>query len=92
MTRHTSTTAPSREKYTINAGLLNNSSKSSRDRVGSGTMPNMAIRTAPPAINNVARIIQDEKTSPRINLAKNAFQSRETAPSGARITTGKEAI
>lgn len=60
--------------------------------MGSGTMPNIAMRTAPPAMKSVARIIQEEKTSPRINLAKKAFHKSETAPRGARITTGKEAI
>lgn len=76
----------------MNVGLSNNRSRSSRDRVGSGTIPNIAIRTAPPAIKSVAKIIQDEKTSPRINLAKKEFHKSDTAPRGARITTGKEAI
>lgn len=50
------------------------------------------MRTAPPAIKSVPRIIHGENTSPSRNLAKKAFQSRETAPRGASITTGREAI
>jgi hypothetical protein len=45
-------------------------------------MPNIAMRTAPPAMRRV----------PRIKQAKNEFHRRETAPSGARMTTGSEAI
>jgi hypothetical protein len=86
------TTAPSSEKYATNAGLLNNSSRSSRERVGSRTIPNHAMSTAPPMISRVPRTIQREKTSPRRNLAKKAFQRSDTAPSGARMTTGREAI
>jgi hypothetical protein len=83
---------PSKEKYTIKVGLRKSSSRFSRDRVGSGTIPKNAMSTAPPAMKRVARIIHDEKTSPRINLANSAFHKSETAPSGAKITTGKEAI
>ena len=52
----------------------------------------MAINTAPPAIRTVPMIIHGEKTSPSSSREKNAFQRRETAPSGARITTGSDAI
>lgn len=90
--RHKITTNPNMEKYTMKAGRLNRWSKSSRDRVGSGTMPKNAIKMAPPAIRMVARIIHGEKTSPRIKRAKKAFHNRDTAPNGARITTGREAI
>ena len=86
------TTKPNSEKYTMNVGLLNSSSRSSRDRVDSGTMPNTAMRTAPPAMSRVPSIIQGEKTSPRRIRAKKAFQRRETAPSGASMTTGRDAI
>ena len=55
-------------------------------------MPKIAMRTAPPAMRRVPRSIHGEKTSPRRSLAKKAFQRRETAPSGARMTTGREAI
>lgn len=55
-------------------------------------MPKMAMRTAPPAIRRVPINIQGEKTSPRSRRAKKAFQRRETAPSGARMTTGSAAI
>jgi len=55
-------------------------------------MPKIAMRTAPPAIRRVPRIIQSENTSPRMKQAKNAFHRRETAPRGARMTTGSEAI
>ena len=71
---------------------MNNRRRSSRECVGSGTMPKTAIRTAPPAMRRVPRTIHGEKTSPRSSRAKKAFQRRETAPSGARITTGREAI
>jgi hypothetical protein len=40
----------------------------------------------------VPSIIHGEKTSPRRRRAKKAFQSRDTAPSGARMTTGSDAI
>lgn len=66
--------------------------RSSSEWVGSGTMPNIAIRTAPPAIRKVPKIIQRENMSPRIKHAKKAFHRRETAPRGARMTTGSEAI
>lgn len=36
--------------------------------------------------------IHGEKTLPRSKRAKKAFHNSETAPSGARITTGNEAI
>jgi hypothetical protein len=55
-------------------------------------MPNTAMRTAPPAIRNVPSTIQGENTSPSSSRAKKAFQSNETAPSGARMTTGRDAI
>lgn len=67
-------------------------SRSSSEWVGSGTVPKIAMRTAPPAMRKVPRIIQRENTSPRMKHAKNAFHRRETAPRGARITTGREAI
>jgi hypothetical protein len=92
ITRHMKTAIPNNEKYITNVGLLNNSSRSSRDRVGSGTIPKTAIRTAPPAMRRVPSIIHGENTSPRRKRAKNAFQRRDTAPRGASITTGREAI
>lgn len=92
MTRATTVNSPSNEKYTMNAGRLKSSSRSSNECEGSGTIPNSAISTAPPAIHRVLMIIHGEKTSPRISLAKNAFHKRETAPSGASMTTGSEAI
>lgn len=92
ITRQIKTTAPRSEKYATKTGLLKSSRRSSRERVGSGTIPNTAIRTAPPAMRSVARIIHGEKTSPRRKRAKKAFQSNDTAPRGARITTGREAI
>jgi hypothetical protein len=55
-------------------------------------MPKIAMRTAPPAMRRVPRIIHRENTSPRMKQAKNAFHRRETAPRGARMTTGSEAI
>ncbi len=76
----------------MKAGRLNSSNRSSTERVGSGTIPNIAMRTAPPAMHKVLMTIQGEKTSPRIRRAKNAFHRRDTAPSGARITTGRDAI
>jgi hypothetical protein len=54
-------------------------------------MPKIAMRTAPPAIRRVPRIIQRENTLPRMKHANNAFHRRETAPRGARMTTGREA-
>ena len=76
----------------MKVGRLNKQSKSSRDRVDSGTMPKKAIKKAPPAIRMVPRIIHSEKKSPRMKRAKKAFHNRDKAPSGARITTGREAI
>lgn len=90
--RHTNTTMPRREKYTTKAGRRKSSNRSSNECVGSGTIPKTAMRTAPPAIKIVPRIIHGEKTSPRIRRAKKAFHRSETAPRGARITTGSEAI
>ena len=75
-----------------NAGLLNNTRRSSTERVGSGTIPNIAIKTAPPAMRIVPSIIQAENRSPRSRRAKKAFDSNDTAPSGARMTTGNDAI
>lgn len=92
MMRHMTTAAPKREKYATKAGLVHSSSRSSSDLVGSGTIPNIAMSTAPPAMKNVPRIIHGEKTSPRMKRAKKAFQRRDTAPSGARMTTGRDAI
>jgi hypothetical protein len=86
------TSTPKVEKYATKAGLPHNCRRSSSDRVGSGTMPNIAMRTAPPAMKSVPRIIHKEKTSPRIKRAKKAFHRRDTAPSGARMTTGRDAI
>ena len=90
--RHTTVNTPKSEKYTMKVGLLNSSSRSSRECVGSGTIPKTAIRTAPPAIQRVLRTIHGENTSPRMRRAKKAFHSSDTAPSGARMTTGSEAI
>ena len=90
--RATATKNPRSEKYTMNAGLLNKTRRSSRECVGSGTIPNTAISTAPPAMRMVPRSIQAENTSPRSRRAKKAFHSSDTAPSGARMTTGSEAI
>lgn len=92
MMRQTTTTKPKREKYATKAGLPHSSKRSSSDLVGSGTMPKIAMSTAPPAMKNVPRIIHKEKTSPRMKRAKKAFQRRDTAPRGARITTGRDAI
>jgi hypothetical protein len=92
MMRATSVNTPSKEKYTTNAGRLKSSSRSSNERVGSGTIPNSAMSTAPPAMHSVLNTIHGENTSPRISLAKNAFHRSDTAPRGARITTGSEAI
>lgn len=90
--RHTTTVSPKSEKYTMKAGRLNSCSKSCREWVGSGTMPKMAMRTAPPAMRRVPISIHAENTSPSRRRAKKAFQRRETAPSGARMTTGSAAI
>jgi hypothetical protein len=92
MARHKMTMNPKMEKYTMKVGRLNRWSKSSRDRVGSGTMPKKAIKMAPPAIRMVPRIIHGENISPSMKRAKKAFHKRDTAPSGARMTTGREAI
>jgi hypothetical protein len=92
MAKHTTVNAPNSEKYTINAGRLKSSSRSSNECVGSGTMPKTAIKTAPPAIQRVLMTIHGENTSPRIRRAKKAFHRRDTAPRGARMTTGSEAI
>lgn len=91
-TSHTSTTNPSSEKYAMNAGRLNSRSRSSSECVGSLTMPKTAISTAPPAMSSVPSSIQGENTSPRRRRAKKAFHRRETAPRGARMTTGRDAI
>jgi hypothetical protein len=90
--RQTRTANPNRVKYAIKAGREKRTSRSSSEWVGSGTMPKIAMRTAPPAMRRVPRIIQRENTSPRMKQAKNAFHRRETAPRGARMTTGSEAI
>jgi hypothetical protein len=79
-------------KYAMNVGREKRTSRSSSECVGSGTIPKMAMRTAPPAMRRVPRIIQSENTSPRMKQAKNSFHKRETAPSGARMTTGRDAI
>ena len=92
VTRATARKNPRSEKYTMNVGLLNKTRRSSRECVGSGTIPNTAISTAPPAMRMVPRIIQAENTSPRSNRAKKAFHRSDTAPRGARMTTGSEAI
>jgi TFIIF-interacting CTD phosphatase-like protein len=86
------TAHPSRVKYATNVVRLNKRSKSSRECVLSGTIPNTAISTAPVETKRVPRTMYFENKSPRINLAKNAFHNNDTAPSGARITTGSEAI
>ena len=90
--RHVKTTKPSMEKYTMKVGLLKSLSRSSRDRVCSGTMPKNAMRIAPPAIKTVPKIIHGENLSPRRKRAKKAFQRSDTAPRGARMTTGRDAI
>lgn len=92
MMRQIKTRAPRIEKYIKNAGLLKSLRRSSSERVCSGTMPNTAMRTAPPAIRMVPRIIHGENTSPKMKRAKKAFHRRDTAPRGARITTGSDAI
>ncbi len=83
---------PRMEKYTTNVGRLNSSSRSSNECVCSGTIPKTAMRTAPPAMKMVPNIIHGEKTSPSRKRAKKAFQSNDTAPRGARMTTGSDAI
>jgi uncharacterized membrane protein len=90
--RHTASTNPRTEKYAINAGRLNNTNKSSIDRVGSGAIPKIAMSTAPPATRMVPITIQAENTSPNMNRAKKAFHIKDTAPRGARMTTGRDAI
>lgn len=92
MMRHTTVKIPKREKYATKSGRLKSRSRSSREWVGSGTVPKTAMRMAPPAMSSVPRNIHIEKTSPRIIRAKNAFHNSETAPRGARMTTGKDAI
>lgn len=92
ITRQMTVNTPSSEKYTTNAGRLKSARRSSSEWFGSGTMPNTAMSTAPPAMHSVLSSIQGENTSPRMSRAKKAFHSSETAPSGARITTGREAI
>ncbi len=73
-------------------GRLNKIRRSSRERVVCGNMPNTAMRMAPPATRTVPRSIQIENASPKSMRAKNAFHKRETAPRGARMTTGSDAI
>ena len=90
--KQTRTANPNRVKYATKAGREKSISRSSREWVGSGTMPKIAMRTAPPAMKRVPRIIQRENTSPRMKQAKNAFHNKETAPRGARMTMGREAI
>lgn len=50
------------------------------------------MRVAPPAIRMVPRIVHGENMSPSMKRAKKAFQRRDTAPNGARMTTGSDAI
>ena len=76
----------------MNAGRWKRVRRSSSERVGSGTTPNIPMSTAPPAMSSVPAITHGEEPSPSRIRAKNAFQSNETAPSGARITTGRDAI
>lgn len=90
--RDTKTTNPKMEKYAMNAGRWKSLNRSSNDRVCSGTIPKKAMRIAPPAMKMVPRIIHGENTSPKSKRAKNAFQSKDTAPNGARMTTGRDAI
>jgi hypothetical protein len=92
MAKQTTTTAPNVEKYAINANLPNSSRRSSNERVGSVTIPKSAMNTAPTAMRIVPRTSRSENTSPRRNLAKKAFHSKDTAPRGASMTTGREAI
>jgi hypothetical protein len=80
--RHMRTANPSRVKCATNAERENITSRSSSEWAHSGTMSNIAMRTAPPAMRRV----------PRMKQAMNVFHRRETAPSGARMTTGSEPI
>lgn len=86
------TAAPNNEKYTTNASLPKSANRSSKECVGSGTIPKRAISTAPATMSSVPRIMNLENRSPRIKRAKSAFQRSDTAPRGARMTTGREAI
>lgn len=90
--RTASTPTPRRVKYTTNDVRPNNLRRSSNECVGSATMPNMPMRTAPTTTKRVPKSMNLENTSPRITRAKNAFHNKETAPSGAKITTGRDAI
>jgi hypothetical protein len=92
VTRQPNTPTPRTEKYSIKAGRRKSPRRSSRERVGSGTIPNTAMRVAPPAIRIVPNIIHSENMSPSMMRAKKAFQRRDTAPNGARMTTGSDAI
>src|SRR5260370_34190470 len=92
MIKDTLKTKPSTEKYTIKVGRLKSWSRSSKERVCSGTIPKKAIRTAPPAMKMAPRNIHGEKTSPSRKRAKQAFQRRDRAPRAARMTTGSDAI
>jgi hypothetical protein len=92
MAKDTVKTKPSMEKYAMKVGRPKRWSKSSKECVVSGTIPKIAIRMAPPATRMVPSIIHGEKTSPSRKRAKKAFQRRDTAPSGARMTTGSDAI
>ena len=92
VTRHKNMAVTNREKYTTNDVRPNKRRRSSRVWVGSGTMPKKAMSRAPPAMNMVPMAIHGENTSPRRIRANSAFQRRETAPKGARMTTGKDAI
>lgn len=76
----------------MKAGRWKSSKRSSNECVGSGTIPKTAMSTAPPAMQSVLSSIHGEKTSPNMTRAKNAFQRRDTAPSGASMTTGSDAI
>jgi hypothetical protein len=76
------TTDPSRVKYATNAEWKNIMSRSSSEWANSGTMSNIVMRTAPPAMKRV----------PRMKQAKNVFHRRETASSEARMMTGSEPI
>jgi hypothetical protein len=46
------------QKYATNAGREIRTSRSSREWANSGTMPKIAMRTAPPVMRRVPRIIQ----------------------------------
>jgi hypothetical protein len=65
-------------KYATNAERENITRRSSSEWANSGTLPNIVMRTVPPAMRRM----------PRIKQAKNAFYRRATAPSGVRTTTG----